>query len=266
MIQKVDWNFRGQVKINWRSPQARSLVKLYRCTRESAGLEMVKGVADGVRAGGSAYSGSQYGNVLDTNDSGWMLIPTPLANVAAFTIAMRLVKLKAGTHEHFGYWDGSWAGSNTKQLLIRNEAVQTFVRNAANTAEANLSHSIGTNPGIWRDYVLTGDGSNLVIYMDTVATAPTSFSGAYFPDVDQPWGIGRARSGTDNDFKFFDVRFYDRAWSQTEVTNYSKRPWDLYMPLVERPTVIVPAAASFIPYPNPRYALHGGMQSMQGGV
>lgn len=58
-----------------------------------------------------------------------------------------------------------------------------------------------------------------------------------------------------------------RGWTPEEVAIWSRDPFGPIRMADEVGVVIgLPAAGGFVPYPNPRYVMTGGMQPMQGGV
>ena len=82
-----------------------------------------------------------------------------------------------------------------------------------------MARSIVLTDNIWYHVVFVYDGSQSVVYTDTVADLPVSQSGSIVGEVGEITRIGQGRNG----IRFYsgdihDLRLYNRALSQAEIT------------------------------------------------
>ena len=115
------------------------------------------------------------------------------------------------------------------------------------------------------------DGANLTIFLNGVQDAQGAVTGdTGVPDSNDTITVGIADRGGNfdrpGDLQVKDVRIYNRAHGAGFAWNlYSPETrWDLYHQPGKVLYFLPPVVAGFVPYP--RYALTGGMQTMNGGV
>lgn len=141
----------------------------------------------------------------------------PFFGVSAFSFAIRMYIRSTGTHDYAGAWASLTA--KNQHYLRYSAGLQWFVRNSADSAEANIT--ISSPPtGQWIDAVFTADGSNLRGYLDGVLSAgPTALAGPYIPQLTSgtiKWFFGRSRF-QDSDFLLSSAAYWDHALSAGEV-------------------------------------------------
>ncbi|KKL56396.1 hypothetical protein LCGC14_2245830 [marine sediment metagenome] len=160
----------------------------------------------------------------------------------SFNVGMGLY-FEGGATKEFRYFHGQW-------------------NDTANSAAKNYDQ--------WYDVVATtpGDTGTTRIYVDGVEEGTNAA-------IDENWWSADMSIGSVADSRILtgaiaEVRWYDRVLNPSVIRAMSDPAtiWDLDYETGRVLRVFMPAAPAggFVPYPNPRYALTGGMQSMDGGV
>ena len=159
----------------------------------------------------------------------------PVTNVNAFSISA-WIKNDNTNADYLGLWS-YFAGpaASSKAVFWRNNTLEGFVRNAANTSEAglssgvNLNTSANANPSGMAHCVFTVNSGTATWYINGVQTAQnTSFmAGPYIPaSQTEGFVIGHAHSNEMTTGAIQNVRFWEREISATEALELYHRPWE----------------------------------------
>lgn len=119
-----------------------------------------------------------------------------LTGVAGFTVAswIRFPSSPAANDSYWGEWD--FPTATVQQFARYSSGLQWFVRNSANSAEANATiPTANLRLGDWNFIVCVADGSNLRVYSGGVQRASTALTGPYIPSDSADWRIGWGRTG-----------------------------------------------------------------------
>lgn len=148
-------------------------------------------------------------------------------------------------------------------LTDNNDNLVTQIDNTGHLNALGISLSIGITSLVG----MTFDGTDVEGWKDGLIGSSNWQPGAP-PSASTSIDVGRVPGGQAWDGRIWSVLVYNRRLAGAEMYalwDPSSR-WSIF----EQPgrvTYFVPApAAGFVPYPNPRYAMTGGMQPMSGGV
>jgi hypothetical protein len=167
------------------------------------------------------------GTVFDgTGSSEAKTTSFPVTNISAFSVS------------YWIYWDsgagtvggilGAWASEGGKSLMFRSHNSNTFVRNAANSAEDQITLTSTLQTGSWVHVVLVVDNGNAKLYRDgSLDVEDAAFmSGPYIPVSAPEFYFGHA----DNSYlpegcAIQNVRVWNIALTSQQASTLYSDPW-----------------------------------------